>query len=353
MATYDPVYRVTVFDRDGVTVLTPRAGSPHSSDFKLATATGVTGFFAYLETPRGRRGRIDPITRKPDTGLVTFRSLDIRTTLGGSNLSRFITAFMGDVNGREQLGGLKVLIERSTSGAGGAFATWYTGLIQSVDSDGRLFFEMAVRDRSDDLNRKIFVDLPPGSVTYTVPTSVLPIGLKGDYGARNNVTSLLRGTMVVTSDVDGPLNALTVTPQVLSIATRAFIDLLLERTPGRGVLGHASASLRVRADVKTGPNAGASGHWLIRGIRPASTDETPRRVRVVYVDVLMDNQANPVTGDPNFLAMEGAGITVDFDVIHKGEPDDVKPLFINDIHPVTLLRDILDGKFGRLSGGAG
>lgn len=349
MATYDPVYRLTVFDRDGVTVLTPAAGAPHSDDFKLATASGVTGFFPYLETPRGRRGRIDPIRRKPDTGLVTFRSLDPRTTANGSNLSRFITAFMGDENGREQLGGLKCLIERSTDGAAGTFSDWYTGLIQTVDSDGRLWFSFQVRDMSEALNHRIFMGVPPASVTYVSPTGMLPVGLAGNYGGAVLVPPLV-GTMVASSDADGPLNALTIVPQPLSIATQAFVDLLVDRTsaPRR-----RSVFLRVRADVLDGPNAGSSGHWLIRGIRPNSTDETPRRVKVLYVEALQDAQGNLLTGDPDYLAMEGAGVTIQFHVIHTGEPDEVKPLYIDSIHPATLLKDILDGNFGRLSGGLG
>ena len=49
MATYDPIYRFTVYaprseDSGETTVLTPPAGAIHSDEFKVASKTGVSGF---------------------------------------------------------------------------------------------------------------------------------------------------------------------------------------------------------------------------------------------------------------------------------------------------------------------
>ena len=79
-------YRLNVYDDDGVTVLSPRAGAPHSDDFKVASRQGVSGFKPYIDgLPKGRCGAIDLKTGVTDTGQFTVSLLDARTTAGDSD----------------------------------------------------------------------------------------------------------------------------------------------------------------------------------------------------------------------------------------------------------------------------
>src|ERR1051326_7846401 len=99
MTLLQPVYRATVYapkstDATEATVLTPVSGAPHGDAFKVATAEGVSGFKSYMGMPSGRRGRIDVLSKKTDTGEISFEVLDQRTTPGGSNAQRWVTAFV-------------------------------------------------------------------------------------------------------------------------------------------------------------------------------------------------------------------------------------------------------------------
>ncbi len=372
MATYDPVYRVTVFDTDGSTVLTPRAGSPHSSDFKLATASGVSGFFAYLDTPTGRRGRIDHLTRKPDTGLITFRTLDIRTELGGSNLSRFITAFTGNADGREQLGGLKCLVERSTDGPSGSFSDWFTGLIEGVASDGRLWLKFSVRDMAESLDRKVFVGLPHANVTYAIQSPLFPLGMTEAFGGLPTVPKAT-GTMVIGSiALFGSYNIINVDDSQFAedsvnpdgdIITKALRDALFSE---RVTVGRVrNPTLRVRVKILDGATAGAEGHWLVTptilgsALFPGAPNFNHRvdannhhhLTRLSVSELTGWYGFVPLTSDPNYLAMPANGTAVEFDIVVDQKPSEISPIYIQDIHPHTLMRDMLDGEFGRLSDG--
>jgi hypothetical protein len=71
-----PIYRVRVFaprsvDPTETTLLTPRAGGLHADPFRIATARGVAGYQPYMAVPKGRRGRVDPISKKTDIGART------------------------------------------------------------------------------------------------------------------------------------------------------------------------------------------------------------------------------------------------------------------------------------------
>ena len=179
MTAFTPVYRATVFASDGVTPLAPIGGAPHADDFKIATASGISGFQPYLDWPSGRRGRVDLLDRTADTGEVTLRSLDMRTTVGGSNLSRWVTAFFGDADGKNQIAGKPVLIEESHDG-GSSWRDYFTGRVRSIATDGRLYMRLQVRDTAEDMNRRVFASLPSTSATSVTATPLFPLGLSED-----------------------------------------------------------------------------------------------------------------------------------------------------------------------------
>src|SRR5690349_12116488 len=107
MAESRVVHRLTIYaprsvDPTEATVLTPRPGSVHADAFKVASAQGIAGFQPYLETnPQGRDSQLDPLNKRLDIGRRVWRLLDKRT--GTSNLERWLTAFIGDASGGNQL----------------------------------------------------------------------------------------------------------------------------------------------------------------------------------------------------------------------------------------------------------
>ncbi len=76
-----------------------------------------------------------------------------------------------------------------------------------------------------------------------------------------------------------------------------------------------------------------------------------RRLAAIGIRELEDSEGNALTLDPNYLALPPADDDVEFDVVWVGPATKDRPVFLDDVHPVELWRDILDGKFGRLQDG--
>jgi len=171
--TLNVVYRCTVYAPRGLdptetTVLTPVAGAPHAQQFKIATSEGISGFQPYMGMPTGRRGRIDILAKKTDTGELSFDVLDTRVTPGGSNLQRWLTAFVGDLKGLPRMARLKAFVEESLDG-GVTWSAFFTGRVKSfgMKTGSRVLFTMVLRDLGDDLTFNIFTGRPHGSVYQT------------------------------------------------------------------------------------------------------------------------------------------------------------------------------------------
>lgn len=155
------LFRATIFGTDGVTPLVPRAGAPHADSFQVTTQEGVAGWQPYLMRPRGRRTGFDPLTRHTEVGEVTFAVLDAK--VGGSNTSRWASAFVGDTANRVPFRGLRVKLERSTDG-GSTWNNYFTGKIRRTRSPhpGRAGpqVEYTASEEGVDEYRSIFVGPP-------------------------------------------------------------------------------------------------------------------------------------------------------------------------------------------------
>ncbi|HKB54589.1 MAG TPA: hypothetical protein VKD22_11360, partial [Ramlibacter sp.] len=175
-------YRLTVYATDDTTALAPIAGAAHSDSFKVASISGVTGFQPYLESLTGRSGRIDPVQLKTDTGSYTVRLMDARVTPGGSNAIRWVTAFLGDANGKPRLFGRKVYIEESEDG-GATWSAFFTGRIRTTRlAQSRLWWEFEARDFRDALKADTFAGRPNSTIACAIRPSLVPTGLEADYG---------------------------------------------------------------------------------------------------------------------------------------------------------------------------
>ena len=342
MAEIQLVYRATLYGPDGVTPLSPRSGASHSDPFQIATATGITGFQPYMEVPRGRRGRLDALERKLDTGRLSVTLLDKRT--GTDNLDRWWTSFMGDTEGVVQQLGLTMLVEESTDG-GASWSDYFTGDVRRLALQGRTRAVLELRDRADQLRHEVFLGRPHASATYAFQTSVLPIGLPDglSYGGFSNVRRL-----------PARVNAWAVSNWGSGYVLEVLQDEVVARDGDTRALVIPQAlretdDLRVHIEVRTGARAGETGVVLF-------SEEAGGQP---YASLLLDEDGHRIiqrafveevdAADPEHIALSGLDTeTVWFYVTADREASDDAPLFIDDVHPVQLWADLLDGYFGRL-----
>lgn len=133
--------------------------------FKVSTIENVIGFKPYMGLPTGRRGRLDLLSKKTDTGEMGFDLLDPRSTPGGSNALRFATAFAGDTTGLPTFARPKVFMEESLDG-GITWSPFFTGRSRlfQLKSGSRNVMSVSARDISDDLTWTLFPGMPHAAV---------------------------------------------------------------------------------------------------------------------------------------------------------------------------------------------
>jgi len=348
-----PVYRMTVYaprtvDATEATVLTPRSGSAHSDGFKVATKAGITGFQPYMEMPRGRRGSIDPLTKKTDTGQLTVRLLDKRTTEGGSNAVRWITAFLGDDTGRVQWSDCKVFIEESTDD-GSTWNDYFTGRLTSTPVRRRLYFDMVIRDFGQDLRQEAFVGVPDSSLTYAKVAPILPHALIDPFGGARTYHRL-RGTFSSTRD-EVVIDTSYQNTADLNALTTAWPNIVRD---GSGLELKRDESVRVVLKILTGARAGEEGEFTFgQGIGTVNDRGAAAILGDTYLDGGVVRLKKFVieeleSSHSKYLALPPDGVSVEFEVYVDGPPTEDRPILIDDVHPVQLWQDLLDGKFGTL-----
>lgn len=346
MSRFAPVYRFTVYaprsvDPTEATVLTPRAGSVHADPFVVATRAGIAGAQPYLDAPTGRTGTIDALTKKRTIGAMTVRVGDVRTGGSGSNAVRWLTAFLGDASGGNQLHGRLARLEQSLDG-GATWAPFFTGRIDRTKLAGRLVYELTLQDLGVDLTDDVYVSAPAqvaAVIAYASLPPAAPLGLLTPY-ADFPATQPLRGTVqtptakeiqgypagTVRIDVDRGYGDLART-----IVTQAVLDLA-RRVAGRKTLATFTAQ-RPRAAIAAA-GTGAYGAFHIALFPPFRNTS----LTSVYV--------TPIAGG---AAAPAAGTLCDFYLYDPTVgPTDRTPLLFNDVHPATLIKHLALGYFGRL-----
>lgn len=342
MSTYDPVYRLTVYapystDPTETTVLTPIAGAPHSDPFVLTSVQGIAGSKPYLGQPTGRRGELDPQNKKVTVGEITIPAFDVRVSAGGSNATRWITAFIGDAGGAQQLLNLRAVLEESLDGG----ATWpatpfFSGRIFGFDlARGAVQMTLTLREQSVGLNRRAFVGIPHSSIAYAAMGQLYPLGVPIDW---QNVTA--------TPPLDGVVS--------------------YQYTMGDGTTGGAvdvDASVDPHLTLITKYANDNDGDW--RNLRAIVTDVVAGTTGVFAFHSRFVQKLKTIktTGGshysrrsfggcdqltPTSMALPALGRAVKFSITRDAPPVDDCPLFISNVHPVQLWADILDGKFSAM-----
>lgn len=341
------VYRLTVYEPRATQsnlstepdILAPAGGAAHSDSFKVATATGVSGFQPYLEMPEGRTSKLDRLNRATDQGQMTFTVIDKRTTEGGSNASRWVTAFLSVLKP-----GCKVLCEESVDGA--AYATWFTGRVEAVALDGRNALRLRCRDMLADLARhEVFGGRPHSGISYAAEPLLLPLGLSAAFGPQQAVT-LLSGTM----NSDGVFRTIT-----LDGASKGRKENVITRALIRAAgipLGRVNVPLAVRASANLRVRFTAGAVTQKEGI--VTQLEVQRRAKHFQVNKVWLRTVD--TDDPYYTALDTGTIAnsasvTSLSIRQRGtaEGGGDTPLLLDGIRGPTLIQDLLDGQFGLLN----
>jgi hypothetical protein len=371
MAARLPVYKLVIYaprreDPTETTVLTPIGGAVHSDPFQVATKKGISGFAGYLGLPRGRRGKVDFLSRKVDIGELTLPLLDKRTTAGGSNLERWVSAFIGDEHGRNRLLGCKAKVWESLDG-GSSWSSFFAGRVKQHPTKGALWYELTLRDMAQDLDIDVFTGVPHSSVTYASMSPLLPNGnilpyanfattarLRGRIGSQGSSAPGLR---IVTLDdqkkyPNGPENWVTrrvwdaehVPPMASDaggqVHPTALVHLKRLDTSAEGIFRLRFLGGTIDTDD------------ILTNVQAA--DDAYRRYfdRVKYhphwrvSKIGLEQLGGSETG---YMAMPPDGTRVEFHLVDDAPPGDSSPLLISDAHPAQLWADMLDGYFGRLN----
>lgn len=349
------------FDMDGV----PGIGKD-SAGLNDLTPVGIDSgtidtvlhFYPYLRTPEGLHGIFDPLTRSLDAGEMTAGLVDRQMT-PGQNLQRYITQYLGDAKNRNQLLGLKTRWEESLDN-GFTWASYWTGRMNLTGLEEKNAYRVPCRDGVDELDVDIFTSRPHSSLAYTAPPQVWPLGppiaygglqqalpVKGTIGGATGFVAGagIKSVFVITDEYRNPRNQMTPLLQDVSgswlMGSVGLTGNVLASFFPEGITYSTRARLKLkRLDTL------ASGEFQLGVVRAGSTIwGLINGAKTVFELVL----AEVAVTDPAYLAMPPNATSVECSVILVGKPTEEAPLYINDVHVVQLLKDLVLGKFGRLN----
>lgn len=363
MAVITPAYRLRVYaprstDATEVTLLTPAAGAPHAEAFRVATIPGVLGYRAYLFPPMGRRGRFDPLTKRVDTGEMTFQVFDKRVD-AGTNAQRWLSAFTGDVDGRPAMLNCRAEVDESLDG-GVTWPRFFTGRVEAFEFGDVLVGSVTLRESAELFDDLVFTGRPQTAVAYAAPAAVLPVQATPPTGslartlpgiAYNNADTLHRimlGSEATTRRGNGLSTALA------SLADRQYeFGYSANSSPkgyflGFGVITYPSGNYaqpiltgsKLRALVTW---SGGSGQYPVREILSMrSKDNALFRPEEIQLGIY------PVT-DPGYAVRPPDATAVKVTLVADSGATAEAPIILENVSPLTFWQDLLAGKFSRLN----
>ena len=351
-----PLYRMRVYEFDDVTVLTPIAGAPHSDSFAVTSGpehTDTIVFKPYMETVKGRRGKINLFSKTTDTGIGEVRLLDKRT--GTGNLARWVTAFLGDDEKKQRLIGKKFLIEESIDG-GTTWSDYYTGFFSKLNwGPEKLWLSVGLRDTGHIMKQAVFGQLPHASLTKAYRPSIMPVGIISDVSPAQlfgnvNTTPQITATVEEVGFGYMVLKDMTGIDGVRGTYHDQIADLwgrIGNRRPKFGVADAAWPQV-MRCNIRRVSPTAIDDDFTVTALKfkgsQMGSGEWINRVQVTS----LINRQDPKAG---YVGDFAADQTVTFHIF----PDvDVPvseefPIFIDDMNHKEVLRDLLDGKYGRLN----
>lgn len=365
MASNKIAYRMRVYaarsvDATEATVLTPAASAPHSDEFKVASISGVSGYQPYLQdTIQGRRGRIDLLSRKLDVGTITVTLIDKTTST--DNLTRWVSAFFGNTAGKPWPR-LKAQVDECLdhTATSPTWSTYFTGEIVGSKLVAKNQWAITIKERSETLKMPCFVGTPHADITYAAIPTLLPVGFRNSTYGNQPITGALSATARSFSVDGGTYAAAGEFVLVLSASARGhesnivtenlrqlapplgYIDVPDNNPAATAVIGWLPQfNGKLRAYVTHGGN---SGVYLVGGVGMNSRTYAGQRHQYVNAVALRALE----TSDVGYLAAPAAGTACTFYLYAEEEVSETRPLFIDDVDPVTLLEDLCAGKFGAI-----
>lgn len=360
MAVLTPAYRLRIYaprsvDSSEATLLTPAAAAPHAEAFQVATIPGVAGYQPYLFPPEGRRGRFDPLTKRVDTGEMTFAVFDKRTATG-DNAERWLTAFAGDAQGRPWLLNCRVEAEESLDG-GDTWDAFFAGRVQAFAFDHVLIGTLTVREESELFDEMLFVGRPHASVTYARTQAVLPVQPPPPPGAayrtiagtaRHNADALWRIEPVAT--------ATKYLGNVVSEGMTAHASRAHEfGQSSQGQRGYdqyfGSYSAPGGVATVTGSKLRALVYWAGAGYGeyPVSRVAAWRADLNDYYRPFEIQLGTYPVGALGYATRPPDATAVIVVLVVDAEATQAAPIILEDANPLTVLEDALAGKFSRLN----
>lgn len=376
------------------TALAPIGGAVHSDNFQVTTLPSLSGYKPYLVSVTGRRGAIDPLTKHTTVGQMTFRILDLRTNADRRQSERWVTAFLGDSRGRNQLLGNKIYCWESFD-AGTTKTPFFVGRIESTSlSDGGVCLTILAKDFSDDLNVDVFGGRPYSGISYASVPTVLPCGLSAQYAQVAAVSGMTGIVNPSTNTNNTAIRVITLDSasqaRLDNVVTAALLaqfgNLLPSFSSGNtatvGVGMHAPPGpLRLRFS-----NAGAGitnkelqvislsmksrgAHYYVESVgvtaltkQDGSTADSSDPYYTAFstgtvadastltgITLVLNQLPASLTGVKVYHFTKGRNFVQAGDqvTVSEGSP----ALVLGDVGPMDLLADLLDGKFGLLYSG--
>lgn len=380
MTALHPAFKLTVYaprsvDATESTVLVPSSGAPHSDPFVVTSVQGVAGAKPYLDLPTGRGATIDALNKTATIDTLTVKLLDMRTTPGGSNASRWVSAFLGDGSGGNMLLGRLTKVEISLDG-GATWTPYFTGRISAPALNGKLWVQLTLKGLGDDLDVDLFVGQPhPATAAYAALQPIAPLGRL--FPVRSAPTALSTGTGYAGLPLTEPLRGTTEAPvnntfvvdvdhtygdRYRTIATKTFVDAAARVMAGAYTNSAVSAALTVAApplvmvryvsgDARAGnglwyeyyldwAGLGVSGGTAFLGIFGDSGGTEFWKTSIEGIRLRQT---------PSGPAVPSTGATIDYYIIDPATgPTKTTPILIDDVNPVTYATDLCAGHFGRL-----
>lgn len=366
MTLLQPAYRLRMYaprsvDPTEATVLVPTGGAPHSDPFQVASIAGVSGYKPYLmDAPMGRRGRIDLLTRKLDTGTLSFTLID-KTLTAGDNLTRWWNAFWGDASGKPA-GRLRVEVDESLDG-GATWPIFATMELAKTHLSQKNEIVLNLQDRVSTLAMKVFVGQPYAGLTYIAQPTLCPLGFRGaDYGTLKATTALpgTIGTLQINATNYTPTDECFASVAIASNSAQLGRQLLLTKNLLQALAPNMLVevqSLPIRS-LGAIPNYGGTARCHLK--RLDNSNEGDFRVGTLFV--AKDSLAGSAThfrivgfmlhalasGDVGYLAVPPAATAVQIHLYVDGPAADTQPILIGDVDPATYVQDLCAGKYGYL-----
>jgi hypothetical protein len=331
-------------------VLTPRSASEHTDAFRLTTLADDSWGRGYLGIPGDRRGTLDLRTRKVDVGGIGVTLLDPR--LADDDAVRWLTQFLGDANGDPQLAARLRAIFYRTLDAGCSWEPYFTGRTVTASKPSPPEYRLQCTDMASELQRDCFVGRPHSSITYAQFAPLLPYGRISAW-ADLPVTP---GPGPALKATDGTLGRLRV--QGSNYWDR--FTLLQEELRARGTVYAVGAPTRMDGTDPTitlkyegervkvyviNPATEADGWFWLRKLTVQRNVEDHYVARQLYVEPL-DSEAE---GYATWASLGADGAQLYYYAVPGDGLTEASPLLIGPVHPVELMRDLVDGKFGYLA----